>query len=115
MALTTDPHVGFSQNVATGVANTAASIQPYDNTKAIIIYNPDSTLDLYVGYGTSAAAQLVATNSTRVPPLSAITLDIGVHRRGYETPAANAKGLIFNASGAGPIAVNVTYVNQMPR
>lgn len=115
MALSTVPHIGFSVSVAGGAANTAATIQPYDNTHSFAVYNPDSALDVYVGFGTTGAAQLTVNNATRIPPQSAFTFPIGVHRAPYDTPTATASGLLLNASGAGPISVNITYINQMPR
>lgn len=105
MALTNKVAVGTNAAVSSPGTAVTPTIGIFDNTHTIIIYNADTTNDIYVGFVDSSATSVPVAEAIFVPPESSITLAIG------PLSARPPTGVFkVDASGGTPTA-RITYVN----
>jgi hypothetical protein len=109
------PSDGFSMLAAAGPGPTEVIIQPFTNSKEVVILNLEDVggTDLLVQWGDPATATLTTANSTIVKPCTAITLAVGSEgdRNPAEPGGGVAKMSLLYAGNGGPVNVNTTYVN----
>lgn len=105
MALSLVPFFGQSVTVLVSGTPVAPGTPVPDNCTTIIVYNTDTTDNIFVAWLLTPVALTVA-NSTLVPPATAVTLPIGV----LSERAQNGGQLYFDASANNTVA-NLTCVN----
>jgi hypothetical protein len=114
MALSSIP---FEGTVATAPANVnaaaAASVQPYDNTNSVIVYNTNTTKAVLIQVRTAPVGTANDSTTTYLPPLSAITLPIGdVSNRDPFSTVNGQKTIYYTTDDAAATSsVRVTYIN----
>jgi len=105
MALSNRVVVGTNAAVASAGTAVTPTISIYDNTHTIIVYNPDTTNTIYLGFVDNAVTAIPAAEAIFVPPESSVTLAIGP--LSTRPPVGIFK---VDASGGTPTA-RITYVN----
>jgi hypothetical protein len=111
---TVSPLPSVGQTIAAlGAVTTEVPVQPFTNTKEVIVANFSTTTRCFVAWGDPAILVLTAANSTIIPAAAAISLAIGPE--GIRNPAELGGGLakmaLLLAMEAGTGEINVTYVN----
>ena len=105
MALTNRVVSGTNAAVASPGTAVLPAITIFDNTHTIIVYNPDTTNDIYLGFVDTAVTAVPVAEAIFVPPESSITLAIG------PLSARPPTGVFkVDASGGTPTA-RITYIN----
>ena len=105
MALTNRVVIGTNAAVVSAGTAVLPAISIFDNTHTIIVYNGDSTNNIYVGFVDSTVTAIPIAEAIFVPPQSSITLAIG------PLSARPPTGVFkVDASGGTPTA-RITYVN----
>lgn len=111
---TVSPLPSVGQTIAAlGTVTTEVPVQPFTNTKEVIVANFDDTNRCLVAWGDPATLVLTTANSTIVPAQAAISLAVGPEgdRNPAETGGGLAKMALLVAMESGTGEVNVTYVN----
>ena len=103
MAISNQTIVGTNAAVASAGTAVTPAVAPFDNTHTIIVYNPDSSNTIYLGF-TTAGSIPVAT-AVFVPAGATITLAIGP--KSARPPTGDFK---VHASAGTPTA-RITYIN----
>lgn len=114
MALSSLPFEGTTVTApANAGAAAAATIQPYDNTQSVILYNTNTTKAVLIQVRTAPVATANDATATYLPAQSAITLAIGdVSKRAPFSTAAGQKTIYYTTDDAvASSSVRVTYVN----
>lgn len=118
------PAVGQTVTLAGAGTATEVPVQPFANTKEIVILNLDTTAAnivyvQFVDITGGAPAALAAASSIQIPASSAITLDIGPEGNRHQVNTAAFWGanpgsniVLYIDAAAGTPAVNITYVNN---
>jgi len=114
MALSSNP---FDGTTVTAPANTgaaaAATIQPYDNTKSVVLYNTNTTKAVLIQVRTAPVGTANDPTASYLPAQSAITLNIGdLSQRAPFSTAAGQKTIYYSTDDAvATSSVRITYVN----
>ena len=94
----------------------ADAVSPPDNAESVVILNLDSANRIYVKFGSVTAvnaSNMTISNSTVIPPLGAMTFDIGALAQQRAPigsgPRDQVNGFIKPAAGTN-LLVNVTYL-----
>ena len=94
----------------TASANSTTTVAPTDeiptNCHTILIYNPDTTNDVYTAEGVAdPASALSLASSCVIPPNSSVRFGIGTLGA-----RMNAEAQLVYSTSAGSISVNITYL-----
>ena len=106
MAISNQVAVGTFATVASAGTAVSPDTDIFDNTHTIIIYNPDTTNTIYVGF-ISSGSSVPANSAIFVPPSASVTLAIG--SKSARPPVGSFK---VDASGGTPTA-RITYINGL--
>lgn len=106
MAFSYQTAVGTYATVSSPGTAVSPNIDIFDNTHTIIIYNPDTTNTIYVGF-LSGVTSVAIANAIFVPPSSSVTLAIGV-----KSARPSYGNFLIDASGGTPTA-RITYINGL--
>lgn len=103
MAISNQTIVGTNAPVVSAGTAVTPAIAPYDNTHTIIVYNPDASNTIYLGFTT--ASSIPEATAVFVPAGATITLAIGP--KSARPPTGDFK---VDASAGTPTA-RITYIN----
>lgn len=101
------PMIGTSAGPITPGTAIAPTIALPDNCHTVIVYNADTTNNIYVGFIDSGATAIPIGEAVFVPPESSVTLVLGPRS---SRPSLNGDRFRFDASGGTPTA-RITYIN----
>jgi len=96
----------------------AATVQPYDNTDSLVLYNLSTTEAVLVAIRTAPVTTAnPPTTSVYLPPDSAITLPLGdvSSRPPYGTAAGEQSVYYSTTTAAGTATVAITHLNNLDR
>jgi hypothetical protein len=108
MALNTEgPFSGKEVSIPVGNTSTALG-DPGDNCHTIIVYNPDTSEKLFIGWNAAGSDIRTGVRAARVPPQTSMTIPIGNLSNRVNPGSTELVGQ--HEKGGSAIIVYITYI-----